>query len=232
MFKKFIFPLIIGVVLISGCSLGQQPQKNTNNPMINTNNIANTNAENTNEVNTNEITEGPIIDENYNGLIPNPSLELPSDINSGQIEQYFQFNGIKYALVMRSSMNIVLTLPRDFTPTFSGVLKAGSADTKWTKMLEIKDVAATDKNNPYYLWIEKDVLKLSVVDQNGAGSGEGRMKVYDLISDNNWRLTGCYYYPSDDNAPTEDNYFSYTKSLGSFKKFPITECQNVRITIF
>src|SRR3989339_1050161 len=71
--------------------------------------------------------------------VDNPKLILPSDIDAGQIKKYFKIDNILLALVLRDSMNVVLTLPNDFTPMFAGVLVAEQGDTQWSKLIEIKD---------------------------------------------------------------------------------------------
>jgi hypothetical protein len=128
---------------------------------------------------------------------------------------------------MQNSMNVVLQTPADFKPQFVGVLRAQKEDTAWTKFIEIKDNIATDKNNPYYLWPLKNQLRLSVVDQNGAGSGEGIMKLF-LIADDKATLSGCYYYSGSDTA---ENYFSNTRNISKFDSQPMEACNNAQISL-
>lgn len=116
--------------------------------------------------------------------IGNPNLTLPQDVSAGQIKKYFKMDNILYALVLRNSINVVLSLPDGFIPTFAGVLVAKQGDVQWTKLLEIKDVEAVNKNNPYYLMVDNQRLLLTIVDQNGTGSGEGIMKVFALSEAN------------------------------------------------
>ncbi|MFH0837854.1 MAG: hypothetical protein V1880_01140 [Patescibacteria group bacterium] len=165
--------------------------------------------------------------------IDNPNLTLPSDINAGQIEKYFKIDNILFALVLRNSMNVVLSLPIDFTPTFSGVLVAKQGNTKWIKLLEIKDTGATNKNNPYYLVVDNQKLLLTIVDQNGAGSGEGIMKVFALSETDKWKLESCYYFGGNyDDPSTDGDYFSFSAKFSEQTLQPIETCNNVQLLFY
>lgn len=162
--------------------------------------------------------------------IDNPNLSLPADINAGQIKKYFKIDNILFALVLRNSTNVVLTLPDDFTPSFTGVLAAKQGDMKWVKFSEIEDAKETDKNNPYYLTKENDGLLLTVVDQNGAGSGEGQMKVFKLTEKNEWNLNNCYYFgESYNDAETDGDYFAYSAIFFKQALQPAESCTNARM---
>ncbi|MCX6744113.1 MAG: hypothetical protein NTX82_01155 [Candidatus Parcubacteria bacterium] len=204
--KKYFVLFFFITIFLSACSSKQStPQLSVNNAPINE----------------------PIADINTLDEITKPNLSLPADINSGQIQKYFLYGNIYYALVMQSSMNILLDAPVEFKPQFVGLLKANEGDNVWSKFIEIKDKIATDKNNPYYLWLDNKQLYLSVVDQNGAGSGEGIMKLF-LIADDKTALNGCYYYPG---TPTEIDYFSHTRNIGKFESQPLEICNNVQINL-
>ncbi|OGJ52357.1 hypothetical protein A2335_02565 [Candidatus Peregrinibacteria bacterium RIFOXYB2_FULL_32_7] len=162
--------------------------------------------------------------------IDNPNLTLPSDINTGQIKKYFKIDNILFALVLRNSMNVVLSLPTDFTPTFTGVLVAGQGNPQWTKLIEIKDTEETNKNNPYYLMVDNQKLLLTIVDQNGAGSGEGIMKVFALQETSNWKLESCYYFGGNYNDPsTDSDYFAFSTKFSKHTSQPIESCNNVQL---
>lgn len=162
--------------------------------------------------------------------ITNPNLTLPSDININQIKKYFKLDDIFFALVLRNSMNIALSLPKNFTPTFSGILVAEQKDTQWSRLIEIKDTEETNKNNPYYLTITDKQLLLTVVDQNGAGSGEGIMKVFALSENNNWELEKCYYFGGNYNDPaTDGDYFAFSVNFSKQTSQAIESCNNVQL---
>ena len=162
--------------------------------------------------------------------IGNPNLTIPSDINAGQIEKYFKIDNSLFALVLRNSMNVVLKMPIDFIPTFAGVLVARQGDSQWTKLIEIKDTEATNKNNPYYLIVDNQKLLLTIVDQNGAGSGEGIMKVFTLSETGNWILERCYYFGGSYNDPSTDgDYFAFSAKFSKQTSQPIESCNNVQL---
>lgn len=162
--------------------------------------------------------------------IANPKLALPSGIVEGQIKKYFKLDNLLFALVLRNSVNVVLNLPQDFTPSFAGVLAAAQGDAQWTKLAEIKDGPASEKNNPYYLLVDGQKLFVTVVDHNGAGSGEGLMKVFRLTPKNIWELAGCYYFGGNYNdVATSGDYFAFSAKLSKQSPQPLKSCQNVQL---
>jgi hypothetical protein len=207
--KKYLI-LLLFVALISGCA----GKKNTTNPIAQNLNLA-------------EPLKEKTVSQASSEEIANPNLILPADVNAGQIQNFFQNGDLYYALVRRQSMNILTDTPSDFQPKFVGVLKAKQGDKAWTKYIEIKDLVATDKNNPYFLWTSKEQLRLTVVDQNGAGSGEGLLKLF-KIENNQSSLIGCYYYPATGSAK---EYFSDTKNFSKFTAQPMESCNNVELSV-
>jgi len=171
-----------------------------------------------------------ILDELRSGslLTPNAvSLEPPQGIDQGQIVKTFQLGELYLGLVLRSSMNVVLDLPHEYVTTFSGVVVSTDGKT-WQKYLEIKDREPTAKNNPYYLWTDKGALYLSVVDQLGAGSGEGNLKLERLDSNGSWELVDCYYFTY--NGPLADgDYFAFSTRLDQLGMQPRSACENLEI---
>ncbi|MFA6424010.1 MAG: hypothetical protein WCV83_01700 [Candidatus Magasanikbacteria bacterium] len=162
--------------------------------------------------------------------ISKPDLILPKDINEGQIKKYFKIDNILFALVLRSSTNVVLSLPANFTTSFSGVLVAKQGDARWFKLLEITDVETMSKNNPYYLVVDNKELLLTVVDQNGAGSGEGMMKVYALSETTNWGLEGCFYFGASYNdLLTDGDYFAFSTIFSKQVPQAIRLCNSVKL---
>lgn len=157
-----------------------------------------------------------------------PQLALPAGIHEGQIKKYFQLGDMKFALVLRNSMNVLLSLPEDFSANFSGVLIAKQSDTQWKKWLEIKDTNETDKNNPYYLFLDKETLYMTVVDQRGGGSGEGVMYLMALASEDSWKLQGCYYFGHNYGDPeTDGDYFAHSIDLEKQLSEPLETCSNL-----
>lgn len=167
-----------------------------------------------------------------------PSFILPSDINEAQIENYYLLGDVFMALVRRSSMNVYLeALPPGFNASFAGIIAADSTTGKWKKILTIRDSNTTDKNNPYAIWTDggyktpQRYLFLTVVDQNGAGSGEGFMKLLTSSDAKQWSQEQCYYF---DSHVQGENYFLSTATEISeggsgFEKYSGKECNNFRL---
>lgn len=157
--------------------------------------------------------------------IADPHMRLPDDVHPGQIKKYFQLGAISIGLVLRPSVNVTLNLPAHFTPSFAGLL-ISEGGTPWRKYLEIRDTEPTDKNNPYYLWARDGQLYLSVVDQSGAGSGEGIMKAMRLSATGEWELDGCYYFGAGYRDPQSDgDYFAFSQYLDRQKQETASACQ-------
>lgn len=162
--------------------------------------------------------------------ISDPALIIPSNINKGQILNYFQLGNYYFALVMQYSTNFDLKVPNNYKITFTGLLVAKQGDTQWSVLTEIKDKQSDNANNPYYLWTDSNNLLLSVVDQNGAGSGEGIMKLFTFTSNGDWKLTGCYYFGQSYNVPSVNgDYFAYSSKLSKQIPKPLSECSNVTL---
>lgn len=170
-----------------------------------------------------------------------PALTLPAGIDKGQIRKYFQIGDLRLALVLQGSMNIPLQVPDGFKTTFGGMLIAGKTDTAWSKFLTLKDTSENNNdgstgNDPYYLWTDAKKLMLSVIDQNGGGSGEGVEKVYSTLEGEAWHLEGCYYFgPSDSNSnwgadvDASGDALKYSKNLseqGVLSAEQMTACEN------
>jgi len=216
--SKILMTIILATVFLAGCSMlpPKEPakliEKNEQKLSLTT------------QINQ-SLKNGSVISE-----ISNPNLTVPVDINDNQIKKYFKIDTILLALVLRNSMNVVLSLPADFAPTFVGVLAAEQGDTQWTKLIEVKDAEETNKNNPYYLMVDKQKLLLTIVDQNGAGSGEGIMTVFALSETGNWKLESCYYFGGSYNDPSADgDYFAFSTNFSKQKSQPIESCNNVQL---
>ncbi len=205
--KQALFIIsIIGSILLNGCV--QKP----NSAETQKDRIAQTSPVSFAEINQAFKTGASLT------KIQNPNLALPEDIRPFQIKYYFQIGNIFLAPVLRTSMNVYFEeQPLPFTTTFSGILAAHTDDQQWQKILEVKDTTpeSSSKNNPYYLWEQDRTLWMSVVDQNGAGSGEGVMKAFALEQDNTWKMKDCYYFGNRVEGP---DYFSYSSQLSKLDK--------------
>lgn len=228
--KRKILPILLfSVLIISACSAQQDKQlPQEEDPQQNDNVIE-------------QVPPKPLslAEQSYQAInetasvseTASPNLTPPSDINSAQIQKYFKMGDIYFALVQRNSINVWLELPKGFTPSFAGILIAKKDDTTWTKMTEIKDAKPTDKNNPYYLTVKDGKLLLTVVDQNGAGSGEGIMKVFSMTKTASWNLENCYYFGASYSDPSTDgDMFAYSIKFSEQETKPLDSCKNIELT--
>lgn len=150
---------------------------------------------------------------------------LPSDIHPGQVSKII---GNEFALVERRSFNRpLLDIPSDVIANFAGVLRWNEEENRWEKFLQVDDTTypeAPTKNNPLDFWWTgspdiDQIPHIVVVDNNGAGSGEGVAK--ELVADNigltKWKVVDCYDYSYD---------------LGKGKKRNLSDqyCQNAKIS--
>lgn len=167
-----------------------------------------------------------------------PSFQLPSDIHEAQIDNYYLLGDVFVALVRRSSVNVVLEgLPDGFNANFAGIIAADSTKQKWEKILTIRDSNPTDKNNPYAIWTDggyktpQRYLFLTIVDQNGAGSGEGIMKLLTSTDAKKWTQGQCYYF--DAHIQGENYFLSSATEIAEggsgFEKYSGKECNNFRL---
>jgi hypothetical protein len=163
--------------------------------------------------------------------IVDPQIRLPDDVHPKQIKKYFQVGTVAIGLVLQPSMNVVLDLPNKYVRSFTGLV-VSQAGTPWRKYLEIRDTERTDKNNPYYLWAEQGQLYLSIVDQRGAGSGEGNMKLVRLSAAGNWEVIGCYYFGAGySDAQRDSDYFGFSQYLDKQETESASRCQTGEIML-
>jgi len=163
--------------------------------------------------------------------IADPKLRLPDDVHPGQIKKYFQIGTVAIGLVLQPSVNVVLDLPNQYVPSVTGVIISESG-APWRKYLEIRDTERTAKNNPYYLWAQEGQLYLSIVDQTGAGSGEGHMKLMRLAANGAWEVAGCYYFGATyNNTSSDGDYFAFSRYLDKQKKESASFCQTGDIVL-
>jgi len=129
-------------------------------------------------------------------LLMEGKVEMPVDRSGETFSEYYneqlstsyEFGGYEYMLVQRSSMN----LPIFKSTNFAGVLRRAQGEPTYEKYLEITSNPDSAKNNLYMLWFDNGLF-LMMVDQVGAGSGEGTAKVIKIV-DKNTELVKCFYY--------------------------------------
>lgn len=92
-------------------------------------------------------------------------------------------------------------------------------------------------NSIYRFWKDSDGYKLLLVDQNGAGSGEGHGKIVQLFNDSSVLLS-CFYFVSNDfitvNTPIEWGTPLSVSELSAVKKNIVdrdsSDCKNFTLT--
>jgi len=161
--------------------------------------------------------------------VADPGFQLPSGVYPAQVKKYFQLGDVYFALVLQNSMNISLDLSEGETISFVGVL-TGPEDGKWERFLRIEDKGGVFKNNPYYMWSEGEEIFLTVVDHNGAGSGEGNMKLAVSHLGWDWPIEKCYYFGASYSGPQDGDYLEFSKNLAEQATQPMESCQNVTLT--
>lgn len=77
------------------------------------------------------------------------------------------------------------------------------------------------ENSIYRVWKDNEGYKALLVDQNGAGSGEGNGKII-LLKDNGYKLLTCFYFQAPEG-------FSY-KYDGAITAKEMTSINNVNVT--
>jgi len=135
------------------------------------------------------------------------SLGAFDDIQPEQVGESFIVNGDTYVIVQQPSMNIPLSLSEDASVEFVGVLKQAGEDG-WIKVAQIEDVfeegETSPKNNPIAIWEEKGAVRVAIVDQTGAGSGEGVFKIFVFKDERVWVQESCGYF-----EPEKGNFLTY-----------------------
>jgi hypothetical protein len=143
--------------------------------------------------------------------IETPQIPLPEQVQPEQIKHYFQVGSIVFGLVLQPSSNVPLSITQP--PAFTGLIVSHDGRS-WQDYLRIEDQDVTNRHNPYYLWAHEGQLYLSIVDQNGAGSGEGHMQLLQLMETGMWEVVGCYYFGANYGDPSQDgDYFAFSQYL-------------------
>lgn len=108
------------------------------------------------------------------------------------IKEGFSLGKYKYCIVyQRNNINIppnALTL----SDASKVVCKLDGEEQTLLKVLD-KNGFETAVNSIYRIWNDGEGYKALIVDQNGAGSGEGIGKII-LLKNGNYKLLDCFYY--------------------------------------
>lgn len=132
-----------------------------------------------------------------------PTSALPQRTEAlfspSQIGQMSANDSDIYLTVLRNNFNH----PIAHSTLFAGVVRrkkmAYVTYGPWDVYVEIKNTSSA-VNNPYHLWFNHDKTYLLLVDDRGAGSGDGTAKVVE-IGPNSWGVIGCYYFTAETFKP-------------------------------
>lgn len=126
-----------------------------------------------------------------------PDFTLPEDISEVQIKKVFKQGDRYYATVIRQVFWYPLAVPNGGSEIKSGVITAKVGEEDWSWFMEIgaPDVPEGDyRNLPLYLWNDGSNFYVPIADGNGAGSGEGIVKLLKSSDQGQtWQTDSCYY---------------------------------------
>ena len=135
----------------------------------------------------------------------------PEQVRMGKI-----YGNREYLLYLRNSMNIPLENNKDYME--SGVLERdGTIKKKCRKILSIFDhPGVVAKNNPYEIVAKGGNIYVLVVDQLGAGRGEGTAKIVKSEDGGQeWKLMSCFYYVPENTPKLEELVKSVPETVKS-----------------
>lgn len=173
-----------------------------------------------------EIRAGtPVVD------IPEPGLPVPDSVFRWQIAQAFQVGTLMIGLVRQPSVNVILDGPVGEPVAFAGLV-VSEAGAAWQPYIALRDAAGDAKPNPYHLWVEDSQLYLSVVDQLGAGSGEGYLTLLRLSASGTWEAVGCFYFGASYGGPERDgDYFRFSQRRDQQRPEPQARCEGATLEL-
>lgn len=204
---KKILLLLFAIMIMSGCGNTKSNPQNTTLQSPPTNSVSKepvtTVVNNIITINNAEVVSSLIA----NGLKTNNIREVsastikpkPSDEQKKYFIRYFQLGNLQLALGQEKSSNAYV----DFTTENNngdlvGVWYSLPTDTEWKRFIHIRntfDEGVEARNNPFYIWNNKQTLHILLIDDAGAGSGEGYAKVLDSTENGvGWKISRCFYY--------------------------------------
>jgi hypothetical protein len=155
---------------------------------------------------------------------PTPSVYkegAPSDILPKQLGVVFTVGNTRYQLVQIPSMNVYLpglseTLSNEeIAKLWHGVLILRPGSSEWEKFYTIAHLTDADgplKFNPVGVFEQNSALYIDIVDNRGAGSGEGNLvRLTTTDGGKTWKQTGCYYF-------TPEKYYSEFSTTGNLAR--------------
>ncbi len=163
--------------------------------------------------------------------VPATSWSVPDGIDPMQMSQGVSLaEGVAFAFVEQPNLwnplwhasgESAFGKPGDAwtAVNFAGVLFTRDGGTTWSQTFSIPPVAGTARQdgdltpfNPMGMFLENGSIWLDVVDDGGAGSGEGIDVRYSSTDGAAWKRTGCYYF-------NPDVYFDVSKLTGTYTHY-------------
>lgn len=135
-------------------------------------------------------------------ILPTPTAYIPETcgLDDAQIAAKKIYGSREFLIYIRNSLNFDLGVSKDYFE--SGIFENDSASgLKCNKILGLVDPPnLPSKNNPYQILQKDGSLYVLIVDQYGAGSGEGIAKILKSTDGGvQWSLTSCFYFGNPDN---------------------------------
>jgi hypothetical protein len=154
-------------------------------------------------------------------------LKSPESKTEQAFSQPFKLGKYSNCLIYRRTS---LNNPADSTtlPDRSQIRCPGNGQDEIMVEILDKEGFLESKNAIYKAWYENSEYKLLLVDQNGAGSGEGIGKVL-LLKTGSAKLLNCFYYTPESftsnpsQPPTQSEIASITKKAVDIK---VPNCSN------
>lgn len=160
------------------------------------------------------------------GIIEKNNFQIKNikDVPEERIDKIFQLDDILFAFVMQSNMNYYFDDIGDPELEFGGVLYSLDGGNVWEKLYIIKDVKEGDRlvrHNPINFFNDDLGLYLDIIDDRGAGSGEGNLvRLFSDDGGKNWNRQDCFsYIPEEYEALNKVNDLS-SLSQSSYCIYP------------
>lgn len=125
---------------------------------------------------------------------------LPGDVLTEQIGSKYSVSGNIYAFALQNNANFNIPALAGKTVKWHGVLRSTDGGESWNKFFTITNpldpkLGNEIKYNPVGGFLENSKMYIDIVDDRGAGSGEGNLIRFST-SDNGekWIEEGCYYF--------------------------------------
>jgi hypothetical protein len=155
------------------------------------------------------ITETPVIKQQEKKQVESEILfdfiveNIPADVLPGQIRGgVFQIDSKLYAMAYEPNLNFPMARITIKDIKWHGVLQSSDKGASWKKFFTIKDESDTSgqvKYNPVGVFAENGQLYIDIVNDRGAGSGEGYLKRYGTKDDGKmFAMTGCFYFTPEE----------------------------------